>query len=360
MGRERDERLVAAARRGGKRARVFRPNYVSFAGTYQCNLACPHCCVPIEWTDRLPIPVATRFLEECRALGFEWLGFTGGEPFVYPDFVVALTRRGKELGFRFDKIVTNGAWHRDAAHLESTLRALLDAGFTGTIGVSVDRFHPVRAGVVAEFCRVAARVSKRDDFLSLNYASPAEHDGLEKIRLLAKELGGAFEWSDFLSRYLLVTDDLSMTTNWNHLAPVERAEDLASAWDGKWFEEDYCEGPGQAFIVNPKGDVKPCCGFASDLDQLTIGNIHEHSAREIVERGCSHPYVGKVFREGLTAIRDQVLRDHPDAIPGATGNHCFFCWFALTRGLAEGVPGKGGQVGRWTTGEGCGGPSRGA
>jgi MoaA/NifB/PqqE/SkfB family radical SAM enzyme len=36
-----------------RRTRTFRPNYLSFAGTYQCNLACPHCCVPIEWPDRL-------------------------------------------------------------------------------------------------------------------------------------------------------------------------------------------------------------------------------------------------------------------------------------------------------------------
>ena len=30
-------------------------------------------------------------------------------------------------------------------------------------------------------------------------------------------------------------------------------------WDGAWFAEDYCEGPGQALIVNPRGEVKPCC-----------------------------------------------------------------------------------------------------
>ena len=27
------------------------------------------------------------------------------------------------------------------------------------------------------------------------------------------------------------------------------AERLGDAWDGVWFEEDYCEGPGQALIV---------------------------------------------------------------------------------------------------------------
>ena len=65
-----------------RRTRTFRPNYISFAGTYQCNLACPHCCVPIEWTDRLDIPTALNFLEQAHEAGIEILGFTGGEPFL--------------------------------------------------------------------------------------------------------------------------------------------------------------------------------------------------------------------------------------------------------------------------------------
>jgi hypothetical protein len=35
-------------------------------------------------------------------------------------------------------------------------------------------------------------------------------------------------------------------------------------------------------------------------------------------------------------------------LPGATSNHCYFCWYVLTRGLAAGVNGGGGQVGNWT------------
>src|SRR6476620_4764277 len=103
--------------------RGFRPHYLSFAGTYQCNLACPHCCVPIEWPDRLDIAVAIRFLEQARAFGIETLGFTGGEPFIYPEFLFALTRRGAELGFRFDKVMTNGVWYDDEPHLRRMLRA---------------------------------------------------------------------------------------------------------------------------------------------------------------------------------------------------------------------------------------------
>jgi hypothetical protein len=94
--------------------------------------------------------------------------------------------------------------------------------------------------------------------------------------------------------------------------------------------------------------VKPCCGFASDLDQLTIGNIHLDTVKQIVRRARRHPYVGKVFREGLTAIRAEILARNPEAFPEATSNHCYFCWYVLTRGLASGVNGGGGQVGNWT------------
>jgi hypothetical protein len=277
------------------------------------------------------------------------LGFTGGEPFLYPEFLNALTARAAELGFRFDKLMTNGVWHRDADHARAVLGGLRDAGFSGKIGLSVDKFHGMDVAKLAEFCRVARGVFDRDTVLSLSYASRAPDKGLEPIRRLAEALDGVVAWSDVLGRYMLVSDELTMTACWNHLATVERAESLpGNPWDGTWFEEDFCEGPGQALIVNPKGEVKPCCGFASDLDQLTIGNIHTDSVEQIIAAARAHPVVGTIFSRGLSAIRDEILARDPDALPGATSNHCFFCWYVLTRGLAAGVNGGGGKVGRWT------------
>jgi len=331
-----------------RRTRTFRPNYLSFAGTYQCNLDCPHCCVPIEWTDRLDVPTALRFLEEAHAYGIEILGFTGGEPFIYSEFLLALCRRAVELGFRFDKIMTNGVWHRDETHLESVLGDLAAIGYSGKLGMSVDKFHGNHTSALAQFCHAAVRVFGRDNVVSISYASRHPDQGLEPVHALAAALDAVVEWSEVLHRYLLVSSNMTMTLNWNHLAPVERAERFTGGWDGYWFEEDYCEGPGQALIVNPKGEVKPCCGFASDLDQLTIGNIYHDSVKAIIRRGRLHPYVGKVFREGLTAIRDEILARDPNALPAATSNHCYFCWYVLTRGLADGVNAGGGQIGNWT------------
>ncbi len=330
-----------------RRTRTFRPNYLSFAGTYQCNLSCPHCCVPIEWPDRLDLGVALRFMEDCHRYGIRILGLTGGEPFLYPEFVLAICRRAAQLGFQFDKIMTNGVWFQSRRHLEDVLQQLAATGFGGKLGLSVDKFHGVSTEALVEFCRAARRTFDRDNVVSISYASRAPDQGLEPVHALAEELGGIVDWSDVLGRYLLVTPDLTITLNWNHLAPVERAERFTGGWDGVWFKEDYCEGPGQALIVNPRGDVKPCCGFASDLDQLTIGNIYQHDVKEIVRRARQHPYVGKVFRKGLTSIRDEIFARDPNALPGVTSNHCFFCWYVLTRGLASGVNGGGGQIGNW-------------
>ena len=91
-------------------------------------------------------------------------------------------------------------------------------------------------------------------------------------------------------RYLLVSDDLTMTLNWNHLAPVERAESCPRApGTVSGSRRITAKGPGQALIVNPRGEVKPCCGFASDLDQLTIGNIHTDSVEDIIRRARHTP-----------------------------------------------------------------------
>jgi hypothetical protein len=292
--------------------------------------------------------VALRFLEDAAAQGIGILGLTGGEPFLYPEFAHKVCRRAAELGLKFDKIITNGVWHVDQRHLHAELTRLANTGYSGKLGLSVDKFHGIQTDKLVEFCRTARQVFNRDNIVSISYASRHPGLGLEPVQRIAAELGGVVDWSDMLGRYLLVTADLTIPLNWNHLAPVERAEGFSGAWDGSWFEEDYCEGPGQALVVNPKGDVKPCCGFASDLDQLTIGNIYRDSVRTIIRRGRRHPYVGKVFRKGLSAIREEIQARDPEALPGATSNHCYFCWYVLTRGLAEGVCGGGGQVGNWT------------
>jgi len=48
--------------------------------------------------------------KKARKLGVKEIFVTGGEPFLYPEFLCAVARRAAVLGFRFDKIMTNGVW----------------------------------------------------------------------------------------------------------------------------------------------------------------------------------------------------------------------------------------------------------
>src|SRR5207248_9261966 len=123
-------------------------------------------------------------------------------------------RRAAGLGFRFDKVMTNGVWSRDAAHLEGVLRGLAEAGFTGKLGLSVDKFHGIRTAGLATFCRTARRVFGRDGIVSVSYARRHPDQGLEPVHALARELEAVVEWSAVLGRYLLVAPDLTMTLNW--------------------------------------------------------------------------------------------------------------------------------------------------
>ncbi|MBI2571106.1 MAG: radical SAM protein [Candidatus Schekmanbacteria bacterium] len=62
------------------------PRQVSIALTNRCDLACAHCYAP-KSRDELRFDVVTRWLAEFDSHGALGVGFGGGEPTLYPDFV---------------------------------------------------------------------------------------------------------------------------------------------------------------------------------------------------------------------------------------------------------------------------------
>jgi sulfatase maturation enzyme AslB (radical SAM superfamily) len=62
------------------------PRQVSIALTNRCDLACAHCYAP-KSRDELRFDSITRWLTELDAHGTFGVGFGGGEPTLYPEFV---------------------------------------------------------------------------------------------------------------------------------------------------------------------------------------------------------------------------------------------------------------------------------
>lgn len=261
------------------------------------------------------------------------VGFTGGEPFLAPKFLAALTRRAVRRRLVFDRIMTNGVWWPDRKSLEKTLLALRDAGYDGAICVSVDAFHRQDLRKTAEFIRTAVGVWRRPDVVSAAYVGGARSRATkEKLKKLAGLLGGRLKMAPagHGGHGFIKGESAFIRISRIELSPVGKASRLKSPWDGAWFKEDYCRGPGNALFVQPDGSVKPCCGYANGQGRLTIGDIRRDSARRIIKNIGKNPFVSTIYNSGLGAIRKR-LEKAGVKFPGKTTDHCYFCDYALTR-----------------------------
>lgn len=246
------------------------------------------------------------------------VGFTGGEPFMALDFLCTLTKRAVKEGFLFDRIMTNGVWWRGEDELKCSLIRLFNAGYDGSICVSVDAFHGQNIRKVARFITIAARIWRRPDIVSIAYMSGAR-DKETKAKLSAlKMLVKKEDRGIFLKTFKV------------DIAPVGRASRFKDPWGGKWFKEDYCRGPGNVFFVMPDGSVKPCCGYATERRELSIGNIKRDSAEDLMKNLKKNRFVEAIFNRGLSKIRARLERAGV-RFPGKTASHCYFCNHILTK-----------------------------
>lgn len=280
-----------------------------------CNLKCGHCDIRPS-AETLSVPCACKFLKECRRLGVSKVGFTGGEPFLKLGFLCSVTEAAVKNGFLFDRIMTNAVWWPDENLLKVSLIKLFNAGYDGSICVSVDAFHRQDIHKVARFIVLASRIWNRPDLISIAYVFGAK-DGQTASKLSALQAAVKTSGARVFLRCVRI-----------RLSPVGRAASLTGAWSDEWFKEDHCRGPGNVFFVLPDGGVKPCCGYATDNDELTIGNINKDSAKDIMKKVRGNVFVRAVFKDGLSRIRSR-LEKAGQRFPGKTADHCFFCDYIL-------------------------------
>ena len=96
---------------------------------YDCNLACDYCTITPEMRRRaLSTAQVMDALARGRALGYDAVSFTGGEPTIRPD-LLALIRAARARGFGDVKLQSNGLMLAHAPNVD----ALIAAG--------VNRFH---------------------------------------------------------------------------------------------------------------------------------------------------------------------------------------------------------------------------
>ena len=305
--------------------RGFHPTEIIFAATNACNLHCEHCFIERN-PHKLEITDAVALIESCVEAGSEIdrIGFSGGEPFLYMDFLVEVTKAAIANDLMFDQIMTNGDWWRDEADLCEKLQTLYDAGYDGKIGLSWDSYHGQTTERMETFIRTVQEIF-----------------GEESINIQTVEMSLLHEFTSQTSQGLprqSAPDIDSRDKHGNDISfpdipvyhlPRTYTSDDPRAWQARrWFKEDYCEGPGHIFYVHADGNIAPCCGFANENPALFIGRITD-SYEKIMQNAANNKMVKTCYEEGLSHYRrhglKKLLRTRNEKIPGKTGDICSFC-----------------------------------
>jgi hypothetical protein len=320
---------------------MFKPEEIIFAPTAQCNLACGHCRVT-RIPQELDSPAAIAFMASCRGRGVQRIGFSGGEPFLRPDFLQEVCQAAVDMDYYFGRLMTNGCWAKDEAGYASVLDPLQAAGFDGIFGLSFDSWHGNDADKAAVFLKTVFRIWGRKDIAEILAVHAPGQDGADEaaVKALAAGLGGVFDPGSggrpaaivdqaWLARTAAEPDD-----GGGLYLPVQRFPYSAAADEGgwgaeAWFEDDYCQGPGNVFYVHSDGRVAVCCGFANENDDLIIGNIADDGYDQLVHKAAATAQVLHCHDTGLAALARQ-LEAEGRVFPGKTGDLCFFCDYLCT------------------------------
>ena len=300
---------------------TFNPKQIIFASTNACNLHCEHCFIN-RTPHKLNIADAIKLLESCKESTtgpaadakkksfplIDRIGFSGGEPFLYMDFLLELTKTAVTHGLMFDQIITNGDWWKDDADLHEKLQTLYDAGYDGKFCLSWDKYHGQKPERMKSF---------------INAVLEFFGEGSINIQTVDSEL------ADTALAEVVETTAASLHIPIYYL-PRTYTSDDPRAWNARhWFREDYCEGPGHILYVHADGNIAPCCGFANENPELFIGRITD-SFETIMQNAMQNKMLKLCYERGLSHYRRDIkkaLRSQGKKLPGKCSDICSFCDF---------------------------------
>lgn len=279
----------------------FFPEEIIFSATDSCNLHCPHCYVS-RTPNKLSIDDAKRFILSCNQ-DIQKIGFSGGEPFLYKEFLLELTKFVVSQDLYFDQIMTNGDWWKDENNLVTTLQELYNAGYDGKIGLSWDNFHGQDKNRMEVFIKTVLDIfgdsSINIQFVKDNNSLNTNHITIEEIQNLFPQIT---------------------------IYPLEQSftGDSPLIWNSKkWFNDDYCQGPGNILYVHSNGNIAPCCGFANENEKLIIGTIKDDFS-QIMKNASENQFIKLCFEDGLKK-GIKLLKQQKIKLPGKCNDICSFC-----------------------------------
>lgn len=284
---------------------------------YQCNFWCSHCSVGSSPKTVFPMPdeILERALTELPTIPDARLAvFTGGEPTLQWDRLLDSIRRLTAAGLE-TRLVSNGWWARTPAKAEETAQALKEAGLS-ELSTSFDDFHVpfIEIAHIANLIRASAAVGLQTG-LAVVVDKDARWNGETVRDALCAELGLGSR-AELEGLVAIVHDN-----------PTPSGSGQSLDLEGVSGAEKLDVGCGQVLrtvSIHPNGLVKACCGHVMFYEpDLTIGNLHEESLPEIVDRSTHNALYWWIHSLGPKRILERI------GVEGTYTSQCHACQVML-------------------------------
>jgi MoaA/NifB/PqqE/SkfB family radical SAM enzyme len=282
-----------------------------------CNLRCSHCFaenLKIKGGAELSNDEWKDVIDQCADLGTIAIGFTGGEPLVYPRLfdLIRLADPGRMLII----VCTNGT-----LMTPERARRLKGAG-VDIVQMSVDSGeageHDAFRGMTGAFAKTMAafRVA-RDAGLKVAAVPTVSHENIrtpgfrkiiewarrEDILVNLSMASPVGEWAGNTD-CLLTDDDIAELQRLVASTPHVRRDFETNYWT------EGCGAATEKLYVSPFGDVIPC-----PYMHISFGNVRDTPVAEIRAKMLANPYLAGFHPRCLTAedrgFIDQYLPTQP-------------------------------------------------
>jgi hypothetical protein len=280
--------------------------------TYTCPLTCAHCCFSSSPTTRDQLSTAT-IIETINSLDestIQLVAFTGGEPFLLGDRLVAAVRTANGRGFK-TRIVTSAFFATTVEGADRRLIPMRDAGLD-ELSISWDDFH--EEFVEFECVKNAFWSAKR---LGISVAVSIVQGATsrwDKARV-QNELGLAATSNDVIAE-----SPLNLTG---------RAEEKLS---NAGLRPVRSVGPCPYVLTGPtlsaKNKLLACCGVIPETDELVIDDDYRpENLQESIDMSLRSPLLNWLHLRGPYAIAQWISNRYNISIPGleAVGGNCQAC-----------------------------------
>ncbi|WP_221931686.1 radical SAM protein [Palleronia caenipelagi] len=271
------------------KSNIVTPVYLAIHLTYKCPASCSHCCFSSgpDVNDTIDVSTASRAIDEASLIkSIKMVGFTGGEPLLYPRELRVLISQAKEYGFQ-TRIVTSAAWAKNKRKANQILSSLKEAGLD-EISLSYDDAH---AEFISEESIVNCVRSAVDNGIPIALNVCVD----ESTEISGQSLRALFLNESIDISAVYIQETLINTTGRAREIDLDRTSDprrLVGPCD------HVLRGP----TVNPFGRILPCCGTIPFYQGLQIGDMRNSTVVESISAAFEDPIINWIAFEGPAAI----------------------------------------------------------